>query len=195
MDGASVPSSEELPAMKSWLLDSLDLMAEDRVSRVLDLGGGDRVTQEFDRDLSLATYCADFNIQLMAIYMLGPDLEDFRHVIELVRSRDIKGERTMLVLNEGVLRQGQSVEGVFDPIVRSPEMRSLMKDGARLVYFKRLTCMDLVRSSGLGYYDIAAGKPDQNGVRPRATLQHMVKTWLAKNEEEHTTSGTLEWLP
>ena len=181
--------------MKGWLMDNLDEMAEDRVSRGLDLGGGDRVIQEFVRDLSLVSYCKDFGIELLSIYLLGPDLEDFRHVIELVRGGGMKAERTLLVMNEGVIRQGQSVDGAFDPIVGNPEMKALMKDGARSVFLKRLTCMNLIREGSLGYYDVAEGKPDRNGVRPRATLQHMTKTWLLQNEEEHQTAKTVGWLP
>lgn len=194
-DGASVPPSEELPAMKAWLMDCLDEMVEDQVSRGLDLGGGDRVIQEFVRDLSLVSYCKDFGIELLSIYLLGPDLEDFRHVIELVRGGDMKAERTLLVMNEGVIRQGQSVDGAFDPVIEHPDMKALLKNGARSVFLKRLTCMSLIRDQGLSYYDVAEGKLDRNGVRPRATLQHMTRTWLLQNEEEHENAKTVGWLP
>jgi hypothetical protein len=40
-------------------------------------------------------------------------------------------ERALLVMNEGMIRQGQSVEGVFEPILHSSEMKALMRDGAR----------------------------------------------------------------
>ena len=194
-DGASSPASEELSVMKAWLMNELDQMVEDQVSRVLDLGGGDRVVQEFVRDLSIVSYCKEFGIDYTPMYMLGPDLEDFRHVIELIRSGEGNVQRTLLVMNEGVIRQGQSAEGVFNPIAKHPEMKSLIRDGVRIVYLRRLTCIDLVRASGLGYYDIAAGVPGANGVRPKATLQHMTKAWLQDMEAEHTRAGTTEWLP
>ena len=57
--------------MKAWLMSALDDMALDRVSRALDLGGGDRVVQEFVRDMPLGSYCADFGIDLLSVYMLG----------------------------------------------------------------------------------------------------------------------------
>ena len=194
-DAASSPKSEELPVMKAWLMNELDQMVEDQVSRVLDLGGGDRVVQEFVRDLSIVSYCKDFGIDYTPMYMLGPDLEDFRHVIELIRSGEMNVQRTILVMNEGVIRQGQSVEGVFDPIAQHPDMKALMREGIRIVYLRRLTCIDLVRASGLSYYDIAAGLPGSNGVRPKATLQHMTKTWLHDIEAAHIKAGTTEWLP
>ena len=181
--------------MKAWMLEQLDDMAESRVSRALDLGGGERVIPEFVRDLSLTTYCRDLGITLLSIYMLGPDIEDFRHVTELVRSGDMEAERTLLVMNEGVIRQGQTVAGAFDMIIDHPDYRSLVNEGAASVYLKRLSCMPLVRESGRGFYDMAAGKPDAKGVRPRPTMQHMVKSWLEQNEAEHEMAGTAEWLP
>ena len=194
-DGASSPISEELPDMKAWMLEQLDDMAEGRVSRALDLGGGERVIPEFVRDLSLTTYCRDLGITLLSIYMLGPDMEDFRHVTELVRSGDMQAERTLLVMNEGVIRQGQTVTGAFDTIMEHPDMMALMKDGAAPVFLKRLSCMPLARESGRGFYDMADGKPDAKGVKPRPTMQHMVKSWLQENEAEHVGAGTAEWLP
>ncbi len=195
VDGASVPPSEEQPAMHGWIFDELDQMVVDRVSRVLDLGGGDRVMQEFVRQLPVASFCRQFGIDLLSLYMLGPDPEDFRHVLELIRSGGSERARKLLVLNEGVIRQGQSVESVFEPLTRLPDFRALMKDGARVTFFRRLTCMDQVQASGLSYYDIAAGKPGADGVRPRATMQHMVKVWLQQFEAEQESAGTLEWLP
>ena len=194
-DAATVPPSEELPAVKAWLMAALDDMAEDRVSRLLDLGGGDRVMQEFVRDLSLPDYCAEFGIDLLSIYMLGPDVEDFRHMLEVVRSSDLTKQRTLLVMNEGVIRSGQSVDGVFQPIMNHADMKALIRDGARPVFMRRLTCMEQVRASGMGFYDIAEGRLDANGVRPRATMQHMVKAWLEENERQHVEAGTAEWLP
>ena len=196
-DGASRPPTEELPAMKAWLMSALDDMALDRISRALDLGGGDRVVQEFVRDMPLGSYCADFGIDLLSVYMLGPDPEDFRHVIELVRASDMKAERALLVMNEGVIRQGQSVDGVFDPILHSPDMKALVKDGVHAVYLRRLTCMHLIREHGFGFYEAAYGEWDRNSGRPRPspTLQHMTKIWLKQNEEQHTINGTAEWLP
>ncbi len=194
-DGVSSPVSEELPDMKAWMLEQLDDMAESRVSRALDLGGGERVIPEFVRDLSLTSYCRDLGITLLSIYMLGPDVEDFRHVTELVRSGDMQAERTLLVMNEGVIRQGQTATGAFDTILDHPDMRALVEDGAASVFLKRLSCMPLVRDSGRGFYDVADGTPDAKGVRPRPTVQHMVKSWLQQNEAEHELAGTAGWLP
>lgn len=194
-DGASAPKSEELPAMKTWLFEQLDEMVEDRVSRVLDLGGGDRVMQEFVRELPMASYCEDMGIDLVSLYMLGPDPEDFRHVREVIKAEGGDTTRIVLVMNEGVIRVGQSVDGVFDPLIRDPDMKALMADGARGVIFRRLSCMELVQTSGQSYYDIVKGVPGLDGQKQRSTTQHMVKTWLSRFEAELKESHVGEWLP
>lgn len=194
-DGASAPKSEELPDMKTWLFEQLDAMVEDRVSRVLDLGGGDRVMQEFVRELPMATYCEEMGIDLVSLYMLGPDPEDFRHVREVIKAEGGDTTKIVLVLNEGVIRVGQSVVGVFDPLLLHPDMSALIGDGARVVMFRRLSCMDIVQASGQSYYDIVRGVPGLGGQKQRPTTQHMVRIWLERFEAEFVENGVGEWLP
>lgn len=194
-DGASAPRSEELPDMKTWLFEQLDAMVEDRVSRVLDLGGGDRVMQEFVRELPMATYCEEMGLDLVSLYMLGPDPEDFRHVREVIKAEGGDTTKIVLVLNEGVIRVGQSVDGVFDPLLLHPDMNALIGDGARVAMFRRLSCMDLVQASGQSYFDIVKGVPGAGGEKQRPTTQHMVKIWLARFEAEQGENGVGEWLP
>lgn len=194
-DGASAPSSEELPDMKTWLFDQLDAMVEDRLSRVLDLGGGDRVMQEFVRELPMATYCEEMGIDLVSLYMLGPDPEDFRHVREVIKAEGGDTTKIVLVLNEGVIRVGQSVVGVFDPLLHDPDLAALIGDGARVAMFRRLSCMDIVQASGQSYYDIVRGAPGPGGQKQRPTTQHMVRIWLERFEAEFVENGVGEWLP
>ena len=195
VDGASVPRSEEFADMRDWLSAELDLMVEHGTSAALDLGGGDRVVQEYVRELEVREFCDDHGIRLVEAFFLGPDLEDFNHVLQIIAARDLNAAATMLVLNEGVIRQGQTTEGVFDHLVKQPGMKQLVMDGVRTVFMRRLTCMTAVRERGLGLYDAAEGKPDRDGRPASPTLRHMVKTWLRQNEREHEDAGTVTWLP
>lgn len=194
-DGSSAPESDELPDIKKWLAAEFDDMVEQRVSRALDLSGGDRVMQEFVRDLALADFCADFGITPTVALFLGPDIEDFRHAAELLRAKEFPSKRTILVLNEGVIRHGQTTSGAFEPIMDLPEFTAVIRDGVRPVFFRRLTCMTALRERGLGFYDAVAGKPDGKGVKASPTLAHMTKTWLRTFEEEFEKAKVLDWLP
>jgi hypothetical protein len=195
LDGASAPETDELPDIKKWLSSEFDAMASERVSRALDLSGGDRVMQEYVRDLALAQFCADFGIMPTVAVFLGPDLEDFRHAEELLGSGAFPSERTILVLNEGVIRHGQTTSGAFNPIMAQPEFESLVERGVRPVFLRRLTCMSVLRERDLGFYDAVAGMPDSKGVKASPTLHHMTKTWLNTFEREFEMADVLDWLP
>lgn len=195
LDGATSPESEELPAVKKWLGVEFDQMVEECVSRVLDLGGGDRWLHEYGRDLAIGEFCRDYNVGLTQAFYIGPDVEDFRHVLQILKSGDLKDARTLLVLNEGVIRQGQTTEGAFDPIVAHPDFLAILKDGARVVVMPRLTCLDQLRARGFGFYDAIEGQPDKDGKRASPTLQHMTKKWLDVIEHFNGEAGTLGWQP
>ena len=194
-DGASSPATDELPDIKAWLSAEFDSMIEEGVSRVLDLSGGDRVMQEYVRDLALMDFCRDFGIDPTVAVFLGPDMEDFRHAIQLLRSGEFRCERTMVVLNEGVIRHGQTTSGAFDPILRHPDFEAIVRDGARPVFVRRLTCMAALRERGLGFYDVLAGKADKAGAKASPTLFHMTKTWIETFEREHEKARVAQWLP
>jgi hypothetical protein len=194
-DGASSPATDELPDIKAWLSAEFDSMVEERASRVLDLSGGDRVMQEYVRDLALMDFCRGFGIDPTVAVVLGPDMEDFRHAFQLLRSGEFRCDRTMIVLNEGVIRHGQTTSGAFEPILGHPDFEAIVRDGARPVFVRRLTSMATLRERGLGFYDVLAGKPDKAGAKASPTLFHMTKTWIETFEREHEKARVAQWLP
>jgi hypothetical protein len=103
----------------------LNRMVEERRSVVLDLGGGDRVLQEYGRDLLLVEFCEEYGIEPLALYFLGPEEEDLKHVLPIWEAGYFRPKRTFLVLNEGVIREGRTMAGAFgralgDPGVADP---------------------------------------------------------------------------
>lgn len=191
-DAASAPRSEEPADMKAWLSEELDQMIQGGYSAAADFGGGDRVVQEYEQDLELRDLCDDHAIRLVEVCFLGPEREDFRHIHQIVRLRGLRAHKTLLILNEGVIRQGQTTEGVFSPLIDMPEFQDLVSHGAVPVFLRRLSCMSVLRDRGLGFYDAALGRPDRHGMPASPTLRHMVKTWLRQHEAEHEKAGTLE---
>lgn len=195
-DGASSPTTDEMPDIKEWMSRELDSMAEEQVSRVLDLSGGDRVMQEYVRDLALMDFCRDFGIDATVAVYLGPDMEDFRHATQLLISGEFRCDRTLLVLNEGVIRQGQTTAGAFDPITEHRDFQRLLADGARFAFLRRLTCMPMLKERGLRFYDVLDRRPGGAGAKVSPTLFHMTKTWLDTFEREWSEDyEAIEWLP
>ena len=192
-DGASAPTSDDIVALKSWIQGHLNDMTEDRVSRVLDLSGGDRVMQELVLDLRLRSFCQDFEVGLTNVIMLGPDIEDFNHAMDRIRSEDSRGDRVILVLNEGVIRQGQTTEGAFDAVIGHPDFKATLRSGARSFLLKRLSCMPVLRERRISFYDAALGRRDWTGAKVPPTVQHMTKVWLGSFEE--AVKPMADWLP
>lgn len=191
-DGASSPASDGIIHQKEWIQSELNSMTEDRVSRVLDLSGGDRVMQELVMDLMLKSFCAEFQIGLTNVVMLGPDLEDFNHAMERVHSQ-ASVDRVLMVLNEGVIRQGQTAEGAFDGVLKHPDFQATLHAGAQYILLRRLSCMHVLRERGIGFYDAAFGRPDRTGAKVPPTVQHMTKLWLTAFEK--TVEDIADWLP
>lgn len=192
-DAASTPASDNIVVLKEWIQSELNTMTEDRVSRVLDLSGGDRVMQELVADLNLIGFCRQFGIGLTNVVMFGPDLEDFHHAMDRIRSQGSRGERVIMVLNEGVIRTGQTPQTAFSGIINHPDFVATLEEGAEFMILPRLSCMHVLREQGTSFYDAALGRPRADGVKARPTVQHMTKVWLT--DFEKAVSPLAGWLP
>jgi hypothetical protein len=189
---AMTPPSEELPDVKDWLSQVLIRMVQEQHSAVIDLGGGDRVLMEFGRDLRLVDFCEEQGIEPVAIYVLGPEEEDLRHVLSIHESGSFQTKRTLLVLNEGVIREGRTVRGAFDQTLNDPGFQRMIADGAVMLVMNRLAAMDKIKKLGCGFYDAMDHRKVQN-LDPVA--QFMTKTWLKGLEANRVAAGVQTWLP
>lgn len=194
-DAASCPDDEALGTIRNWMMAELNAMAEDRVSRVLDLGGGDRVVQEFIQDLDLTSFTDRFGIVLVQAFFLGPDEEDFRHVLATINDARIDSRRTILYLNAGVLRTAQDPAAVFLPVTESQRFKELESEGIKTVRVRRIICLDEMRVLGLTINDVLANRPGTKGRRAPPTMQIMVEDWNRKLEMEHLRAGLEDVLP
>ena len=190
-DEALAPPTGELPDIKAWLTRVLNRMIREKRSAVLDLGGGDRVLQEYGRDLRLVEFCARRGIEPLALYFLGPEKEDLRHVLSIWEAGYFRPARCLLVLNEGVIREGRTVAGAFERTVVDPGFKAMVGAGAVPLLMTRLACMDALRTLGAGFYRTAAG----DGIEIDPVEQFMVEDWLADLEAKRARVGASAWLP
>jgi hypothetical protein len=186
------PPTEELPDVKTWLTQVLNRMVKESRSAVLDLGGGDRVLQEYGRDLRLVQFCEQRSIEPLALYFLGPEEEDLKHVLSIWDAGYFRPKRCLLVLNEGVIREGKTVAGAFERTIAHAGFEKMVEAGAQPVLMTRLACMDDIRQLGIGFYDAASGA----GETPLDPVQQfMVEVWLADLETKRREVGADRWLP
>ena len=68
--------------------------------------GGDRLLLEFKRDLHLIEFCEEVGIEPLALYVLGPEPEDLRHIVTIHRAGYFKAKRTLLISTRGLSKVG-----------------------------------------------------------------------------------------
>lgn len=187
--GASSPASEEIADVKTWLSGLLNRSVKEKRSVVLDLGGGDRTLLEYGRDLRLVEFCARRGIEPLAIYVLGPEAEDLSHIVTIWEAGYFKPKRSLLLLNEGVIREGRTVAGAFERTMVDPGFLRMVEGGAVPVLLQRLACMDQVKAVRGGFYE-AAGS---DGLDP--VEQFQTEDWLADLEQKRRDVGAAAWLP
>jgi hypothetical protein len=193
--GAQQPSSDQTPDVKDWIGQLVGKMVEDQASLIFDLGGGDQALAEFCRELSLSEFCESVGVAPLSIYMIGPDIEDFDHILTIHRSKAFEARRSVLVLNESLVRAGKTPEGAFDAILDRPEVMGMMEEGMRILFMPRIIHIDDVRRAGLSFYDAMEGKTGKGGKPLDPLKQFSLKAWLGRMENQFSAEGIAGWLP
>jgi hypothetical protein len=189
---AVVPVSEELPDVKSEFMKLLNRMTKEKASSVVDFGGGDRFMLEFGRDLMLVEYCARKKIDPVAIYVLGPEIEDLRHCLSIFDAGYFLPERMLIVFNEGAIREGKTVKGAFTETMADEGLKRMLASGAKAIMMNKLPCMELVKRKGLNFYSASTGDCRE----PLDPVEEfMVESWLADLEAKRIKVGVSDWLP
>ena len=189
------PGSDSAPVVKAWVMDDLAAMHEDRTSRLLDVSGGDSVLQDLLRDLQLPDYCRYAGVAFTWLCMLGPDLEDFSHVLRAVEKGRLVPGDMLLVMNEATVRGGKDTLGAFEPLVGSEDWRALLDAGAKSIFMRRLPCMDPIRAGKLDLYALAARAPAPDGELPNPVHSFMAQRWLHELEKEYERADVADRLP
>jgi hypothetical protein len=193
--GATRPKSDEVPDVKDWITDCVGDGMKHSASVVIDLGGGDRVMQEYGHDLALVEFCEALGAHPLGLFFAGPELDDFEHVLAVWRAGYFRPTRSILVLNEHLVPQGRTPQGAFNRIMEQDGYKEMTDAGVRPIFLPRLPCMEEMRSAGLGFADAASGRPGLKGTPLGPVRQFMVKQWVGKIQAELKRIKALEWLP
>ena len=125
----------------------------------------------------------------MALYRLGPDSEDLSHVVTIHDGGYFRPKRSLLVMNEGVIRAGQNVAGAFETTMADARLGQMVKDGAKPILLTRLASMTQVKGSPGGFYAaLASGTLDP-------VEDFMLEDWLADYEAKRQNACVTGWLP
>lgn len=190
------PPSDDTNELKEWHTTNLGAMVTNGVSLMTDLGpGSDRLMQEYGHDLDVVGYCEDQGWNALAIFMCGPDMDDFSYVVRLVEAGYFVPTPSVIVLNEGVVRSGKSAASAFADIRAHPDIAVLQKAGVIPVSMPPLRSMEEARASGLTLQEVAAGKAGRSGKAMDPARRTMVEKWLKRMRAEFVEKGVEGYLP
>lgn len=193
---ATRPKTESIPDTNEWLMqDVINPMVEERRSAAVDMGGGqDQTLDDFTQDLDLVAFCADAQVVPVACYMLGPDMDDFEHALNLRRAGYFSPPQELLVMNEGILRRGEDPRSAFGKLRENANFQSWVKDGAKPVYMRSLPILADIRKMGLSLNDAAKDAPAPDGRRLGYAKAWMTRSWLRDLQTDIAEAGAADWL-
>ena len=179
------PESPDDRTVSDWLDELMNQQAETRISVALDMGGGDQVFKRFAASLELADLLAGEGIVPVAVHCLGPDVDSLAYLNDIEATRAFCPPATILVLNEGLIRDSRPREAAFAEVREHSIYRAALKRGARETWFPALTCMQEVNTKRLSF----SAAERQLGL----TNRQRVAIW--RRAVEHALEPIADWLP
>lgn len=202
-DGVTRPEYADNDGVTDWVNGLLEDQVEAKLdgkpfNLVLDPGGGDTVIKGHALKLDLVSFCEQHGIEPIAVHLIGDDVDDLAYLRDVEQSRAFTPRKTLLVLNEGVMRSGSRG---FESIKSSPIFLAALDRGAQSVVMPRLENMKKVNDLRLLFGPAAAVKltDKQKELQTRSGLRfgfidaQLVTTWLRTMRTNF--AAVQDWLP
>lgn len=179
------PDYPDEKTVHDWLDSLINQQAEDQITVVLDMGGGDQVFKRFAKSLELSALLDSAGILPVALHFIGPDIDDLTYLKDIEESGAFCPPQTVLVLNEGLIRDARPMEAAFADVREHATYRAALARGAREIVFPRLGCMQEVNSRRLSFAEAQKSLGLTNRQR--------VAIW--RRDVEQALVPVIDWLP
>jgi hypothetical protein len=175
------PRGTEIGDVAEWVTEVVSRMAADQVSMALDMGAGDSVLEEHAKQMDLCEFCEASGIAPLAIYSLGPTMDDFNDAMTIYEKGYAQCERTLFVMNESLVENGKGAAGAFNFVMEDARYQAI-EHNVRSVVMPKLACMKAMRDEKLSVYEAAEGERGTSGRPMSLGHQFIVKTWINRME-------------
>ena len=136
LDDVAQPPSTDPLEVRDWLLVLLQHAMSEKLSVMVDLGGGDTSLIELLKVLpNLVTLMAEGGMEAVAIHSLGTDPHDL-HPLAMSEELGFRPKATAIVLNEVYARGGQRYR--FDDVTSHPVYQAAIGRGAVPIWMPAL---------------------------------------------------------
>lgn len=201
----AVRSTDEADeTMISFIEQQTGKLAENGGSMLIDLGGGDRIMAKIIEQHRFMDVMPEEGIEVVAWHFLAAGRDDIETMIWM-EAADIRATRTVIVLNEGLVRPLAGGADPFADVLASKTLNEVLERGGRLVRMPGLkqSTMNRLDRLFIGYEAAAAGQlpVDEDGkpipdIVPLGFWERKeVRRWLTAMEDRHAAAGVAAWLP
>lgn len=182
-DALSPPSASDA-AVREWLGQILEDQIERKYTLCMDFGGGDLLVKQLARDVDLVAFLAEYDIEPVAIHMLGADIEDLSYMRDVEERGVFAPAQTAVVFNLGVALGNRDPMAAFGPVAAHPITKQVLDRGAVLKRLTRLDVMHEVDARVLSFSAAARGEAGDEGKPMGPLSRFVVSKWLRETEAE-----------
>lgn len=192
---AMQPPASLLGEQKLWIEERIGEQMETRRDAVLDIGGGWTALHQLVDEGPISRVMQQEGVRLTLVYVLGPDRADVDYLEDMQARGFSLPERTVIVLNQGLVPWSYDPARAFEPVTSHPVVRAAVEGGAKFAFMPPLSCLDEVGRQGLSLSEFL--DPRAKAKYPPITpLKRMsVRRWLETDFPAFLRQIPADWLP
>ena len=192
---AKVPPPGSLMDNRAWIEAELVAMVQGRHHAVLDAGGGWTGFSSLVEDVPLHESLQASRVKLIGLVCVGTEQADLDYLERNLDNGTFHPERTVIVLNAGLITSGRSASGAFLAVSKTPAVREATLRGARVIVMPALGCMSEVTDRGITFAEASEGRV-RPGQAPMSLFDPArVRDWWTKKMPTFFEQFPPDWLP
>jgi hypothetical protein len=192
---AVVPPAGGLADGKLWIEGQLVDQVRRGYHAVLDAGGGWTGFSALIEDVPVIQALEQQGTDVIGLFCVGPEQADLDYLGQFSESGTFLPEKTVIVLNAGLVLSGRSAGGAFAAVIENPTVKAAVKRGAQVVMMPALSCMSEVTDRGLSFADAALGKVKPGQQEMSLFDPVRVNEWWTKKMPAFFGKFPPDWLP
>lgn len=184
------PDSIEPLAVRRWLQEFLQFALSERMTALIDLGGGDTALRSIVAEMpAFNDMIEDAGHAVAIFYLVGHQPEDMTPIATMADLGFNPAARA-IVLNEGTAPIGLPRDRAFARVVSHPLFVDQISTGAVSLWMPRLLAADAVEARQASFFAARDGKTSHPiGLFDRSRVLH----WLDSMDEQF--GGVVSWMP
>lgn len=189
-ENVSRPDTFNQTAVRDWLQEFIEYAIANRITAIIDLGGGDTVLRTIASEMpGFDTMIDEAGLSMAMFYLVGPHPEDLTPAATL-SALGFNPNARAIVLNEGVAPLGTSREQAFARVVATDVYKAQITSGTIPLWMPRLFAADAIEARTASFAAARDGKTNPPlGIFDRSR----VNTWLRRMDEQF--AGVNSWMP